>query len=246
VTVHLVGAGPGDPGLITARGLELIRGCDALVHDRLVHHALVAEAPDDALVIDRDGLAQAAVEGLLVQLGRHAASVVRLKGGDPFVYGRGCEEALALAAAGIDVEVVPGVSSLAAVPAAAGIPVTHRGISDTVTIVSGHGADGGEPDYERLARAGGTLVVFMGRERLRRVATGLVDAGLDPDTPAAVIANGTLPHQRVATGSLREIADLADTLPAPALTVIGDVVRLRSALRRRGRLLAPAVAPGAA
>ena len=241
MTVYLVGAGPGDPGLITARGLDLIRGCDALVHDRLVAPELVEEAPHDALVISRDGLGQDAVNTLLLQLGRHAESVVRLKGGDPFVYGRGGEEALVLTEAGIEVEVVPGVSSLAAVPAAAGIPVTHRGVADTVTVVSGHAADGGEPDYERLAEAGGTIVVFMGRERLGQVATGLVAAGLAADTPAAVISNGTLPSQRVATGKLSEIPELARTLDAPALLVVGEVVRLRATLRRRGGLASPAV-----
>ena len=241
MTVHLVGAGPGDPGLITARGLDLIRSCDALVHDRLVAPELVDEAPDDALVVSRGGLAQEAVNALLVQLGRHAETVVRLKGGDPFVYGRGGEEALALTEAGIEVEVVPGVSSLAAVPAAAGIPITHRGVSDTVTVVSGHSADGGEPDYGRLARAGGTLVVFMARERLGRVAAGLVAAGLDPDTPAALISNGTARSQRVATGRVRDVAELSRTLPSPALLVVGEVVRLRAALRRRGGLASPAV-----
>jgi uroporphyrin-III C-methyltransferase len=241
MTVYLVGAGPGDPGLITARGLDLIRGCDALVHDRLVAPELVEEAPEDALVIARDGLTQEAINALLVELGRHADTVVRLKGGDPFVYGRGGEEALALTEAGIDVEVVPGVSSLAAVPAAAGIPVTHRGVSDTVTVVSGHSAEGDEPDYAHLAAAGGTLVVFMARERLGRVADGLAAAGLDRDTPAAVISNGTMPSQRVATGRLSEIPELARTLDSPALLVVGEVVRLRTALRRRGGLASPAV-----
>ncbi len=241
MTVYLVGAGPGDPGLITARGLDLIRSCDALVHDRLVAPELVEEAPADALVIARDGLTQAAINALLVQLGRRADTVVRLKGGDPFVYGRGGEEALALREARVDVEVVPGVSSIAAVPAAAEIPITHRGVSDTVTVVSGHSAEGDEPDYERLARTGGTLVVFMARERLHRVADGLVGAGLDPETPAAVISNGTLPEQRVATGRLRDVPELARTLDAPALLVVGEVVRLRGALRRRGGLAAPAL-----
>lgn len=241
MTVHLVGAGPGDPGLITARGLDLIRSCDALLHDRLVAPELVAEAPEDALVITRDGLTQDAINALLVQLGRHADTVVRLKGGDPFVYGRGGEEALALVEAGIDVEVVPGVSSIAAVPAAAGIPITHRGVSDTVTVVSGHSAEGDEPDYERLAGSGGTIVVFMARERLQRVADGLSGAGLDPDTPAAVISSGTLPEQRVATGRLRDVAELARTLDSPALLVVGEVVRLRTALRRRGGLASPSV-----
>ena len=129
MTVHLVGAGPGDPGLITVRGLELVRACDVLVHDRLVAPELVGEAPVDAIWIAREPLGQDAVNGLLVGFGRAGLDVVRLKGGDPFVFGRGGEEALALAEAGVDFEVVPGVSALGAVPGAAGVPVTHRGLA---------------------------------------------------------------------------------------------------------------------
>ncbi len=183
MTVHLVGAGPGDPGLITARGLDLVRSCDILVADALVAPELVGEAPDDALVISRADMKQDAVTSLLVAYGAAGLDVVRLKGGDPFVFGRGGEEALALAEAGIPFEVVPGVSSIAAVPASALIPVTHRGVSDRVTIASGHGADGGEPDYAALAAAGGTLVVFMGLGRLAQLCRGLVAAGLPPTHP---------------------------------------------------------------
>ena len=178
MTVHLVGAGPGDPGLITARGLELVRSCDVLVADALVAQELIDEAPDDAIVISRAGMKQEAVTRLLVAYGATGLDVVRLKGGDPFVFGRGGEEALALAEAGIPFEIVPGVSSIAAVPASALIPVTHRGVSDRVTIASGHGADGGEPDYASLAAAGGTLVLFMGLERVEQLCRGLVGAGL--------------------------------------------------------------------
>src|SRR5262249_19538145 len=137
MTVFLVGAGPGDPGLITAKGLDLVRSCEALVYDVLVAPELVAEAPSDALLIAREGIGQAAVNDLLVGLGARGLEVVRLKGGDPFVFGRGGEEALALAAADVPFEVVPGVSALSAVPASAGIPVTHRGVSAQVTLVSG-------------------------------------------------------------------------------------------------------------
>ena len=167
MTVHLVGAGPGDPGLITARGLDLVRACDVLVYDVLVSPELVAEAPADALLISRAPLRQAEIDGLLVEYGRAGLDVVRLKGGDPFVFGRGGEEALALAAAGIPFTVTPGVSSIAAVPAAALIPVTHRGVSDRVTIANGHGADDPEPTRPRSRAAGGTLVLFMGLERSR-------------------------------------------------------------------------------
>jgi uroporphyrin-III C-methyltransferase len=224
MTVHLVGAGPGDPGLITARGLELVRSCDVLVADALVVTELVAEAPDDALVISRSGMKQEAVTSLLVAYGAAGLDVVRLKGGDPFVFGRGGEEALALAEAGIPFEVVPGVSSIAAVPASALIPVTHRGVADRVTIASGHGAAGGEPDYASLAAAGGTLVLFMGLERLERLCRGLVAAGLSSTTPAAVVSRGTLPEQESVSGTLADLAELAARLESPALVIVGDVV----------------------
>jgi len=229
VTVHLVGAGPGDPGLITARGLELVRACDVLIHDALVSPELVAEAPDDALVIPRAPLRQEAINDLLVAYGRAGLDVVRLKGGDPFVFGRGGEEALALADAGVPFTVTPGVSSIAAVPASALIPITHRGISDRVTIATPAGAD--EPDYEQLAAAGGTLVFFMGLERLSSLAAGLIAAGVDPATPAAVVSNGTLPEQETVSGRLDELADLAVDLPTPALVVVGDVVAVGARLR---------------
>jgi uroporphyrin-III C-methyltransferase len=226
VTVHLVGAGPGDPGLITARGLDLIRSCDVLVHDRLVADELVAEARSDARVISRDGLGQTAVTELLVEYGGAGLEVVRLKGGDPFVFGRGGEEALALKAAGIAVEVVPGVSSIAGVPAAAGIPVTHRGISDRVTIATCHGADGNEAEYARLAESGGTLVLFMGLGRVEHVGGGLLAAGLSPDTPAAAISRGTLPVQEVARTTLEHLAAASAGLAGPTLLVVGDVAAL--------------------
>ena len=137
-------------------------------------------------------------------------------------------------------EVVPGISSLAAVPAAAGIPVTHRGLSQTVTLSTAHGEDGGEPDYDALARMGGTLVLFMGLGRLAELAAGLVEAGLDPDVPAAVISRGTLPDQKVATAPLREIADAAKSLRSPALLVVGEVVQLADRLGAERPLLTAA------
>jgi len=233
MTVHLVGAGPGDPGLITARGLELLRSCDALVHDVLVAAELVGEAPADALVVSREGLGQDEVNRLLVELGRRGLDVVRLKGGDPFVFGRGGEEALALADAGVPFEVVPGVSSIAAVPAAALIPVTHRGVSDRITIASGRGADGGEPDYERLAAAGGTLVLFMGLERLPQLCAGLIGAGLAAATPAAVVSRGTLPGQEVVTATLARLHEAAAGLASPALVVVGEVVSVAGRITQR-------------
>ena len=226
MTVYLVGAGPGDPGLITARGLDLIRSCDVLVHDRLVSDELVAEAPEHAWVISRDGVDQTALNELIVDYGRVGLDVVRLKGGDPFVFGRGGEEALALKAAGIAFEIVPGVSSLAAVPAAAGIPVTHRGISDRVTIATCHGADGSEAEYARLAAAGGTLVLFMGLGRVEHVVAGLLAAGLSPETPAAAVSRGTLPDQEVVRTTLEHFASATADLAGPTLLVIGDVAAL--------------------
>jgi uroporphyrin-III C-methyltransferase len=231
VTVNLVGAGPGDPGLITARGLELVRGCDVLIHDALVAQELVAEAPDDALVIPRARLRQDAINELLVAYGRAGLDVVRLKGGDPFVFGRGGEEALALAEAGVEFTVTPGVSSIAAVPASALIPVTHRGVADRVTIASARGAGGEEPDYASLVQGGGTIVLFMGLERLPALAAGLIGAGLDPSTPSAVVSNGTLPEQETVTARIDELAERAADLATPALVVVGGVVEVGMRLR---------------
>ena len=240
MTVWLVGAGPGDPGLITAKGLELIRSCDALVYDVLVSPELVEEAPDDALVIPREDVRQAELNTLLVELGRQGLEVVRLKGGDPFVFGRGGEEAEVLVAAGVPYEVVPGVSALSAVPASAGIPVTHRGVSAQVTLVSGHSASGDDLDFAQLAGTAGTLVVFMGLAHLAAIADGLIAAGKDPHTPAAVVSRGTLPDGRSASGELREIAVLADGLESPALLVVGDVVAIAGRLARPARHATPA------
>jgi uroporphyrin-III C-methyltransferase len=241
MTVSLVGAGPGDPGLITVRGLDLVRSCDALVYDTLVAAELVAEAPDDAIVISREGLDQHEVNELLVGLGRTGLRVVRLKGGDPFVFGRGGEEALALAEAGIPFEVVPGISSISAVPASALVPVTHRGVADTVTVGSGRGANGGEPDYEALAAGGGTIVLFMALGRLGIVTAGLIAAGVDPATPALVVSRGTLPDQESVDAPLGDIAEAAARLPSPGLLVVGSVVAIGETLRGAA-VAAPAVA----
>jgi uroporphyrin-III C-methyltransferase len=219
VTVWLVGAGPGDPGLITARGLELVRSCEALVHDRLVAPELVAEAPADALVYTREDLRQDEINELLVELGRDGLEVVRLKGGDPYVFGRGGEEAIALAEAGVAFDVVPGVSALAAVPAAAGIPLTHRGVADRVRFHTGHAASDGVE--------GETVVTFMGLQNLPRVVDGLLAEGWDATTPAAVVSRGTLPDQQVVVAELAELPEAAAGLPGPALVIVGDVVAVR-------------------
>jgi len=233
VTVWLVGAGPGDPGLVTVRGLELIRSCDALVYDVLVAPELVGEAPEDALVVAREDIRQTELNALLVELGRQHLEVVRLKGGDPFVFGRGGEEAEALAAAEVPFEVVPGVSALAAVPASAGIPVTHRGVSAQVTLVSGHSASGDDLDFEALARAPGTLVVFMGLAHLPEISVRLIEAGMSPQTPAAVVSRGTYADGCSVSGELRDIARRAAELVSPALLVVGDVVTVGNRLARR-------------
>ena len=240
MSVFIVGAGPGDPELITVRGLDLVRTCDVLVYDRLVSAELIEEARPDAILVPRDAHEQDSINALLVSLARQGYTVVRLKGGDPFVFGRGGEEALTLAEAGIAFEVVPGVSSLAAAPAAAGIPVTHRGVSAQVTVVSGHSCENDDLDYRRLASTPGTLVVFMGLGRLAQIAAGLVAHGRPPTTPAAVIASATTPAQRVVTAPLSEIAAAAQELASPALIVVGDVVRLADRLAAVSASLAEA------
>jgi uroporphyrin-III C-methyltransferase len=231
VTIHLVGAGPGDPRLITVRGLELLRGCDVVVHDRLVAVELVDEAPAEAIRIPHEPHTQERVNELLVEYGRAGLEVVRLKGGDPFVFGRGGEEALALAAAGVPFDVVPGVSALSAAPAAAGVPVTHRGLASEVTVVTAHCAgDGRRPRYAELARAPGTLVFFMALGALEELADELIRHGKDAGTPAAAIASATLPEERVVVAPLAEVAAAASELEPPVLVVVGEVVSLAQAL----------------
>jgi uroporphyrin-III C-methyltransferase len=229
MSVALVGAGPGDPGLITVKGLERVRACDVIVYDRLVAPELVDEAPADALRIERDRLEQEEVNELLVALGRRGDDVVRLKGGDPFLFGRGGEEALALADAGVPFEVIPGVSSLASVPGSVGIPVTHRGVASAVTAFAAHDVEGF--DAAALAATPGTLVAFMGLAGLARLAERLIEHGRPASTPAAVVSAGTTDHERVVTAPLGAIARAAEGLPTPALVVVGEVVALRAALR---------------
>jgi len=211
------------------RGLELVRRCDVLVYDRLVAPELVAEARADAILVPRDAHEQDEINALLVALGRHGYDVVRLKGGDPFVFGRGGEEALALADAGLAFEVVPGVSSLSAVPAAAGIPVTHRGVASQLTIASGHDPDA--LDYPVLAGVRGTIVLFMAHGHLDEIAARLIEHGRDPATPAAVVSAGSTPSQQTVTAPLRAVAEESRGLPGPALVVVGEVVRLASRLQ---------------
>ncbi len=227
VRVWLVGAGPGDPELLTLRAARLIGEADVVLYDRLVSPEILAMARPGAELIDvgkRPGGShtQDVLNELLVLHAQSGRRVVRLKGGDPFVFGRGGEEVEVLARAGIACEVVPGVSSALAGPAAAGIPVTHRQVARAVTIVTGHEMAASDPvDWSAVARLGGTLVVLMGIERRAAIVEALRAGGLDDDTPAAVVMHATTPRQRVWTGRVRDLAD-AD-VASPAVMVIGVV-----------------------
>jgi uroporphyrinogen III methyltransferase / synthase len=240
-TVYLVGAGPGDPGLLTVRGHELLRRADVVVYDRLVNPALLELARPEALRISaakRPGhheRSQAEIEALLVAHARRGHVVVRLKGGDPFVFGRGGEEAEALAAAGIPFEVVPGVSSAVAAPAYAGIPLTHRRIASSFAVVTGHEDPDkavASVDWGPLATAVDTLVVLMGVRALPTIVAALLAHGRSADTPVALVRWGTTPAQAVVTGTLADIVERARTeeLTPPVVIVIGDVVALRDRL----------------
>lgn len=231
--VYVVGAGPGDPELITLRGLRCVSRADVVCYDRLVHPDLLDAAPSTAEKIfvgkqpGRHFVPQELICELLVDRARLGLTVVRLKGGDPFVFGRGGEECVALRLAGVPFEVVPGVSSATSAPAFAGIPVTHRRISSSFTVVTGHGcAEGDHQQWRDLARCQ-TLIVLMGLSRLRQIARSLIDAGRRADTPAAVVASGSTEAQQVAVGTLADIADRSTSMRSPATIVIGEVVRLR-------------------
>jgi uroporphyrin-III C-methyltransferase len=223
MTVAIVGAGPGDPGLITVRALELVRDCEILVYDRLVSRELVTQAVGAARIA-RESLTQEEVNQVLVHHGMRRRRVVRLKGGDPFIFGRGFEEVEALAAAGIDYEVVPGLSTLTAVPGLAGIPLTARGLASQLTVLTGRSGDGSELDYERLAGTPGTLVIFMGLARLEAIADGLILAGRAVDEPAAVVSQLSMAGAERRIATLGTIAGVARGLESPAIVVIGEVV----------------------
>lgn len=234
-TVYLVGAGPGDPGLITVKGLEILRSADVVVYDRLVPRQLIDEAPPWAERIFagkssyEHRVGQDAINALLIDRARRGRVVVRLKGGDPFVFGRGAEERDALHAKGVAAHVVPGVTSAIAVPAAAGIPVTDRRYASGFGVVTGHECDGdsSDLDWSALARLP-TLVVLMGLRALPEIAARLIGHGANPDTPAAVIASGTMETERRVVGTLETIADLVREaeLEPPATVIVGEVVRL--------------------
>ena len=234
--VYIVGGGPGDPGLITVKGLECLRRANVVLYDRLVAQELLTEAPLHAELIDvgkepkRHRRSQDEINALLIEKAREGKRVVRLKGGDPFVFGRGGEECAALAQAGIRYEVVPGVSSAIAVPAYAGIPVTQRGLTTAFTVVAGHtGGSDSTIDWEAVSRIG-TIVFLMGVEHLPEIVSKLIAYGRGTDTPAALIREGTTLNQLVLTGSLADIVEKSCEIHPPAVLVVGEVVRLHEQL----------------
>jgi len=241
VRVWLVGAGPGDPELLTLKAARVLARADVVVHDRLVAAEILARLPRRAKRIyagkqpGRHAMTQEEINRLLVRLARQGKRVVRLKGGDPFIFGRGGEEALALARAGVRFEVIPGITAATGVAAAAGIPLTHRDLAQACVLVTGSRRKGApDLDWKGLARPGQTIVVYMGLAGLERVSRELIAHGLSPRTPAAIVQQGTTANQRVVEGTLSALPRLAAEarLRAPTLIVIGKVVRLRRALDR--------------
>ena len=234
--VYLVGAGCGSADLITVRGLRLLQSCDAVVYDDLIDPALLAQAAHAeqhpaGKRCGRHSMPQSEINSLLVRLGQSGKTVVRLKGGDPFVFGRGGEEFLALQAAGVPCEEAPGISSCIAVPAAAGIPVTHRGASRSFHVITGHTAQTGDTlpeSLEALAALHGTLVFLMGLNSLEQIAARLTAAGKPPETPAAVVSGGNAPHPATVRGTLADIAEKARAarVQAPAVIVVGAAAAL--------------------
>ena len=231
--VYIIGGGPGDPGLITVKGLKYLRQADVVLYDRLVSPELLSEASPNAEMIDvgkepkQHRRSQEEINSLMIDHARAGKVVVRLKGGDPFVFGRGGEECLALAQAGIPFEVIPGVSSAIAVPAYAGIPVTQRGITTAFTVVAGHsGSSTSDIDWDAISKIG-TIVFLMGVEHLAEIIDQLVAHGRASSTPAALIEQGTTQQQIVATGTLEDIVQKACHIHPPATLIVGEVVSLR-------------------
>jgi uroporphyrin-III C-methyltransferase len=231
--VYLIGAGPGDPELITIKALKALQAANVVLMDDLVNRELLQHAPQ-ARVIEvgkRGGCKstpQHFINRMMVALAEQGQVVARLKGGDPYLFGRGGEEVLALRTAGVPVEVIPGITSGIAAPASMGIPVTHRELSHGVSFITGHTQNDEAPDWQALVRGGTTLVIYMGMKRLPSIVTDLLAAGLAPDTPAAAIQQGTLPQQRhiVSTVSMLPLAVQQEGLSSPGIIVVGDVVRL--------------------
>lgn len=237
--VFVVGAGPGDPDLITVRGLKALQQADVVLYDRLANPALLREIPAEAQTIyvgkqpGHKAFTQAQIEHMLIQEARLGKMVVRLKGGDPFVFGRGGEECQSLAENKIPFEVVPGISSSMAVPAYAGIPVTQRGVATSFTVITGHtaGKDAYAIDWARVPDKG-TLIILMGVRHLGQIAADLVSNGRDPHTPVAIIEQGTTVDQRTITGTLGDIKAVAklNEVRSPAIIVVGEVAALHHQL----------------
>lgn len=239
--VYLVGAGPGDPGLFTLKGLELLRSADVVMYDALANPDLLKECRAGAELIDagkrsRDHhLSQWQTNELLVRYAQEGKVVVRLKGGDPFLFGRGAEEAEELRRAGVEVHVVPGVSSSISVPELAGIPVTHRDYASLVTFITGHEKDGRDEDridWRSLVNGHGTLVIMMGLGNAERISEELIAGGMSPDMPAAVISKGSTPDQRVAVTTVSRLAETIaeQALEPPGIMVVGEVAGMRERL----------------
>ncbi|MCY4651887.1 MAG: uroporphyrinogen-III C-methyltransferase, partial [Dehalococcoidia bacterium] len=240
--VSLVGAGPGDPGLISVKGLRLLRSADVIVYDRLVDKRLLSDARADAELTDVGKIPgkrinrQEDINNLLVSLGKAGKRVVRLKGGDPFVFGRGGEEAEALAEAGVSFEIVPGITSAIAAPAYAGIPLTHRRLASSFTVVTGS-EDPTKPDsavdWQALAKVSDTLVILMGQSNLRSIVEALMQHGRSASTPVALVQWGTEPYQRTLVATLSDVVEkaVANGIGAPAVTIVGEVARLRDTIR---------------
>lgn len=240
-TVYLVGAGPGDPGLLTLRGAELLSRADVVIYDVLANADLLRLAPRTAEFISRGSrgtekaLSQEQLNALMISKAREGKCVIRLKGGDPYIFGRGGEEAAELADAGIPFEVVPGVSSIAAVPNYAGIPLTHRDLCSTFTVLTGHedpDKESSDLNFDQISRIPGTKVILMGLKRLRELTETLISRGMPGETPVAIVHRGTTGSQQSIEGTLSNIASLANEkkISAPAITIIGDVVKLREKL----------------
>jgi len=239
--VYLVGAGPGDPDLITVKGLRMVREADVLIYDRLIHPSILEQARPEAQRLyvgkksDHHTVPQDEINAMMVKEARKGKSVVRLKGGDPFVFGRGAEEVLYLVEQGIPWEVVPGVTSATAVPAYTGIPITHRECSSMVSIITGHEVfTEGKPSlrYDLIGPNDSTLVILMGMTNLKKITEELLRNGRPGATPACIITRGTYAEQQVLTGTLADLVEKKDAagLKPPGIVVIGDVVRLRQKL----------------
>lgn len=244
--VYLVGAGPGDPELLTKKAEKLIKKAEVILYDQLVGEAIHKLFPKNAKVINvgkragKHRFEQREINKMLIKYAKQGKVVVRLKGGDPYLFGRGGEEAEELVKAGVKVEVVPGITSAIAVPAYAGIPVTHRDFASAVTFITGHEEASKEKEklnWEAIAKLQGTLVILMGIGRLEENIKALLNHGRDPRTPVAIIERGTTREQRITTGNLKNIAAIARkrNVKPPAVIVIGEVVSLRSKLRGKGK-----------